>query len=686
MHPLGGSRARALIGGRRTAAALSGAVCAVLLTAGCSWNGTLPTPDPTDDPSRAAAELARGLAERDLSKVEFSQTTGMAVNAEFQPLVAGMAGLKPAVTVAGLDVRGDEATVSLDYLWSFPGVPTKWSYRSTAGLARVDARWRSAWAPSVLNPQLDGSNRMTQRRLQAPRGELLGDRGEAIMIPRPVVRIGIDKTALEPDQWATSAGRLATLVEIDPKRYAKEVADAGPEAFVEAIVLRADGDDRPSNAAVRAIPGALPLTGEQILAPTRDFARPVIGTVGEASKEIVDKSRGGVVTGDQAGLSGLQKRYDASLRGTPGVEVRLVAPKKPAPSTSGSPSASSAPPSVPPSDAPSASPSGSSSPSASPTPYQPVTVFRAAPVAGRDLTITLSVPLQNLAEKTLAATKPAAALVAIRPSTGAVVAAANGPGTDGYSVATVGQAPPGSTFKIATTLALLRAGLTPESRVSCPARLSVDGKPFVNYSDYPSSSLGTITLRTAVAQSCNTAFIGQRSKIPPGALRSAAGSLGVGTDYDVGFASYFGSVPRADTGPVGAANLIGQGEVLSSPLAMASVVASVSGGKTVLPQLVAGTEATPAAKPLTPAEARQLRTMMRAVVTKGSGRLLRDLPGPAAIAKTGTAEYGDAEPRATHAWMIAAQGDLAVAVFVQNGESGSKTAGPLLRAFLAGAR
>jgi hypothetical protein len=35
--------------------------------------------------------------------------------------------------------------------------------------------------------------------------------------------------------------------------------------------------------------------------------------------------------------------------------------------------------------------------------------------------------------------------------------------------------------------------------------------------------------------------------------------------------------------------------------------------------------------------------------------------------------------------MIAAQGDLAVAVFVNDGESGSRTAGPLLRRFLAGA-
>jgi cell division protein FtsI/penicillin-binding protein 2 len=131
--------------------------------------------------------------------------------------------------------------------------------------------------------------------------------------------------------------------------------------------------------------------------------------------------------------------------------------------------------------------------------------------------------------------------------------------------------------------------------------------------------------------------------------------------------------------------MIGQGKVQASALAMASVVASVSAGQTVLPQLVEGASATPKGEPLTRAEAAQLRQMMRAVVTEGSGRVLGGLSGPAVIAKTGTAEYGSSTPLKTHAWMVAAQGDLAVAVFVNDGESGSRTAGPLLRRFLAGA-
>jgi cell division protein FtsI/penicillin-binding protein 2 len=112
------------------------------------------------------------------------------------------------------------------------------------------------------------------------------------------------------------------------------------------------------------------------------------------------------------------------------------------------------------------------------------------------------------------------------------------------------------------------------------------------------------------------------------------------------------------------------------------VVASVSAGRTVLPHLIEGRVPSSKGRPLTADEAAQLRQMMRAVVTEGSGRVLNGLDGQV-IAKTGTAEYGTKAPLRTHAWMIAAQGDLAVAVFVNDGESGSRTAGPLLRSFLA---
>ena len=83
---------------------------------------------------------------------------------------------------------------------------------------------------------------------------------------------------------------------------------------------------------------------------------------------------------------------------------------------------------------------------------------------------------------------------------------------------------------------------------------------------------------------------------------------------------------------------------------------------------------------MTAHEAAELRDLMEAVVTEGSGTILRGLPGVVG-AKTGTAEYGSSGK--THAWMVAFHGDLAVAVFVDTGESGSGTAGPLLLRFLS---
>jgi hypothetical protein len=632
----------------------------IIALAGCTASRPQPDPSPAETPDRAAAELAAGLTKKDLSAVEFVGATGAEVNALYQPLISGMGARQPQVTVGGVSRQAGSATATLNVVWTFPGVSQTWSYAVEAPLDEESGRWKTSWRPNIVQPQLDGSNRLTQNRLDPERGELLGEGGDPIVQRRPVVRIGINKAGVRAGGVDSSARRLARLVKIDPKAYAAKVAAAGPSAFVEAIVFRSTDPDLPPNKAVFAIDGALPIEDDQMLAPTRDFARPIIGSVGQATKEIVDASNGTVVPGDQVGLSGLQRRYDAALRGTPGVRVQLVAAK---------PSSSSA------------SPTPSPSPSAK---VEPVTVFEVKPVGGKPLTITLNTALQMLAERTLAKTRPASALVAIRPSTGAVIAAANNAGTRGQSIATIGHAPPGSTFKVVTALALLRAGLDPDSLVSCPRSVTVEGKTFRNYSDYPSSALGRISLQTALAQSCNTAFIGQRGKITGSALAEAAGSLGVGIDYDTGFPSFFGSVPDDPSATGRAAALIGQGKVEASPLAMAGVVASVGAGQTVVPHLIEGQTPTSKGRPLTAEEALQLRHMMRAVVTEGSGRVLSRLDGTV-LAKTGTAEYGTKAPLRTHAWMIAAQDDLAVAVFVHDGESGSRTAGPLLRSFLTGA-
>jgi cell division protein FtsI/penicillin-binding protein 2 len=179
--------------------------------------------------------------------------------------------------------------------------------------------------------------------------------------------------------------------------------------------------------------------------------------------------------------------------------------------------------------------------------------------------------------------------------------------------------------------------------------------------------------------------------LAPDALTGAAALYGLGVEGAQGVAgglgvpAYAGSVPPQPGALPRAAAAIGQGTVLASPLAMASVAATVADGTYRRPSLVTG-DAAPAPVPPRPLDAgvaRSLRELMRGVVTEGSAQVLADLPGAPVIAKTGTAEYGTDVPPRTHAWIVAAQGDLAVAVLLEDGGSGGRDAGPVARDLLA---
>ncbi|MEN3586565.1 penicillin-binding transpeptidase domain-containing protein [Streptomyces sp. ZYX-F-203] len=274
------------------------------------------------------------------------------------------------------------------------------------------------------------------------------------------------------------------------------------------------------------------------------------------------------------------------------------------------------------------------------------------------------------------------AIVAIDPTDGDILAAASRPG--GMNRAFEGAYPPGSTFKVVTSTALLKSGMAPDTVVECPKFARVNGQTFENQDQFtlPEGS----TFRDSFAHSCNTFFVDNREKVSGTALRQAAGHYGVGAVWDVGAATYDGSVPDPETDNELAASTIGQGRLLASPLVMASVAATVKEGSFKQPVLVPDqVEDAHSAPPLPADIAASLRAMMRATVTEGAGKALSGIPGEP-HAKTGTAEYGDAVPPATHAWMIGYQGtsDIAWSVLIEDGGSGGKDAGPVAAAFLRG--
>ena len=126
--------------------------------------------------------------------------------------------------------------------------------------------------------------------------------------------------------------------------------------------------------------------------------------------------------------------------------------------------------------------------------------------------------------------------------------------------------------------------------------------------------------------------------------------------------------------------MIGQAEIVASPLAMAGVAATVADGRWRAPRLVRS-DPRRAGEPLRPAEATTLRELMRSVVTTGTGTALATVPGEVA-GKSGTAEYGSGDPPPTHAWFIAYREDVAVAVLVEGGKSGGEVAAPIAAEFL----
>jgi cell division protein FtsI/penicillin-binding protein 2 len=624
----------------RTNTILTGLLVAGLLT-GCEAAGDIGGPDPDE----AAAALATALGSGDFRAVEFTDITPDEAKRSWAKLTEGMDDVEPAVEVAGVEDVDDTATIQL--AWSWPLNDGRWAYRAEADLQLVDDEWQAVWKPTIVESSLKKGEVLDSSAVDPERGQVTGAGGQTLVTDRPVERLGIDRTQVKAARAGASARQLAQLVGVDAGPYVKQVEASGPEAFVEAIVFRRD-EVPPSvdPQHLAAIPGAISVSDKLPLAPTREFAAPILGTVGEVTAEMIKDNPDKYEIGDEAGLSGLQARYDDQLRGAPGVVVEAVDPD-----------------------------GGERE------------LFAEEPKPGRPLRLTLDLRLQQAAERLLSGVGPASALVAMRPSTGDILVAANGPGTEGLNMATFGQFAPGSTFKSVSSLALLREGLTPSSTVPCTSQIVVDGKAFENYDDYPSGGLGRIPLRTAVANSCNTAFISQAGKLGDDALADAASSLGMGVDHDLGFPAYFGSVEPPASETEAAADMIGQGKVLASPMAMATVIASIQSGSTVLPRMVKDWEVEQADVPeLTGTEAGQLRTMLRGVVTSGSGSLLADVPGPPVIAKTGTAEFERDGQLRTHAWMIAGQGDLAAAVFVEEGASGSGTAGPILEAFLRTAR
>ncbi|WP_137988900.1 penicillin-binding transpeptidase domain-containing protein [Streptomyces exfoliatus] len=312
------------------------------------------------------------------------------------------------------------------------------------------------------------------------------------------------------------------------------------------------------------------------------------------------------------------------------------------------------------------------------------TAVRFGPAAGEGggpLRTTIDARAQRAAEKALARHTEGrnAGLVALRIDSGEVVAVANGP-AGGFNRAFQGTYAPGSTWKVLTSAALLEKGaVTPSTVVDCPKYLTV-GKQFHNVE---TSEIKGATFREDFIHSCNTAFVALRGKLGNGEVTAFAKEFfGIGgPEWKTGVGSVDAKVPVPQDETEKAAALFGQGRLRTNPLTMASVTATAVSGTFRQPLLVRGTrQERIETKELPERVVGQLRSLMRDTVTDGSAKVLAGLGGEVG-AKTGTAEV--TEDGNNNGWLVAHDGEIAIACVVEGAESGSGSAGPVIRDMLA---
>ncbi|MEU5753214.1 penicillin-binding transpeptidase domain-containing protein [Streptomyces sp. NPDC047829] len=295
------------------------------------------------------------------------------------------------------------------------------------------------------------------------------------------------------------------------------------------------------------------------------------------------------------------------------------------------------------------------------------------------LETTLSAGVQAAAEKAVKRYGESS-VVAVRPSTGEVLAVANNR-ADGFNAAFQGRVAPGSTMKIITAAMLIDNGVTDmDGPAPCPATATWQSQTFKNLTGMPADE--GASLADTFMRSCNTGFIKLVDEDPltdSSLTAEAEERFGLGRDdWQTGIVSFDGRVP-ASGGPDRAANAIGQGQVQMNPLNMASVTATAITGEFRQPFLVPpdlDDRRLATAKGLPQSTAAQLKQMMRLTATQGTGRAAMSGLGGDIGAKTGSAEVDG--QTTSNSWFTGFRGDVAAAAMTEEGGHGGDAAGPIV--------
>ncbi len=529
--------------------------------------------------------------------------------------------------------HGNKAVASFKATVDLAEGGQQWPYTGHFTLTSKNGQWLIDWAPSVINPSLGPGDRLAVLTTFPPRAQVEDSAGQPLLAKSTDFHIGVYPGRL-PDASRTAAG-FSQLAGLDEQQVLGRIHAAPPRQFLSLLTLDA-GSFAAMWRRLDKVPGLIYERRAERLLGTA--AADAVGAVGTENSRALRDEGAAYQPGETVGISGLEQTYQDTLAGTPSTAIVVV-------NSAG----------------------------------QPVTtLWNSAGRAGTPVRTTLDGRAQAVAAKVLAAQHSSGEIVAVDSLTGDIrVLASHEAGSVPLPPggALNARLEPGMAFSIVSAAALLSSGgIDVNHPLPCQNIANVGGQTFTYQ---PSSFSASATFASDFATGCGTAFATMSEKLSPAQLAAVERSFGIGASWNVRVPAFSGSAPAVSDEAGVAAQAVGTGGVLMSPLGLAMVAAAVDAGTGRTPGLVTSDPPTAWQAPLSASQLGELRQLMRQAVHAGSAHAA-DVPGQPVYGQAGVVQTG---PNAWLSWFAGYRGSMAVAV-LETGTTEAQAAASLAGAFL----
>ena len=437
--------------------------------------------------------------------------------------------------------------------------------------------WLSVFEGERYAKAADG-NRIKERLIPPRRGWIVDRNGQPLALNRPDYRLELIPEEIEDLDEALA--RIAQVLPLALKDSLRIRADMAAQPKWMPVEVARDLDwpaFAALNVQVADVPGLQPLRVFSRHYPDGEHFAHLLGYVGPPSPEQYQESRDPLLIfpGFRIGKDGVERHEDRKLRGQAGARLVEVTARGRMVRELGT----------------------------------------KADIPGETLRLTIDHDLQSYAARRLG--DNSASVIVIDCVTGDLLTMLSMPAYDPNVFSTrvstklwkalqaddhtpllnksaMGVYPPGSTFKMVTTLAALSAGVTPDQGVNCSGRYPMGGN---TWHCHARRGHGFVDMTTALPKSCDTWFYHYGRQIGMETIADMARRLGLGQKYELPLPGQAeGLVPDNDwkmrryDKPWNVSETlncsIGQGYLIANPLQLAVMTARIASGRMVMPRLI----------------------------------------------------------------------------------------------------